>query len=161
MLAVITAASVLVTTLTVLQARKNVLVPDYALPGEESNAQTIPGDRGDKMESEEGGGGVNLTYSDKVKISLQEETASLMFANPGRSNHSVMLQIVIQDQTVVQSGLLLPGKQVTSLDLPDGAADMLSPGGYQGSFVIMYFDPNSGEKAMITTQIPITITVET
>jgi hypothetical protein len=36
---------------------------------------------------------------------------------------------------------------------------MLSPGGYKGSFSVFYYDPSSGEKAMVNTEIPILVTV--
>ena len=82
-----------------------------------------------------------------------------MFANPGKSNQNVVVQIVIQDQVIVQSGTILPGRQVTALDLLDGAASMLTPGGYDGNFSILYYHPESGEKAIVNTEIPIHIEV--
>ena len=36
---------------------------------------------------------------------------------------------------------------------------MLSPGGYEGKFIVLYYDPDSGEKAMVNTEIPITVNV--
>ena len=101
-----------------------------------------------------------MSYSDQVSIELQNETAFLYFANPGRSNQNMVIQIVIQDQVIVQSGTLTPGKQVMKLDLLAGAANKLSPGGYHGKFVILYYDPATGEKAMLSTDIPIQITVK-
>ena len=59
----------------------------------------------------------------------------------------------------MQSGRLRPGNQVTSLDLLDGAANQLAAGGYDGKFVVLYYDQQSGEKAMIHTEIPVTVTV--
>ena len=43
-----------------------VLAPDYAPVEEESNAQAIEDDSGEKLEAEEGGGAVSLTYSNEV-----------------------------------------------------------------------------------------------
>lgn len=40
-----------------------VLAPDYAPVEEESNAQAIEDDSDEKLEAEEGGGAVSLTYS--------------------------------------------------------------------------------------------------
>ena len=70
-----------------------------------------------------------------------------------------MLQIVVQDEIIVQSGLLKPGNQVTALELLDGAAGKLSAGGYEGKFAVLYYDPDTGEKAVVNTEIPVTITV--
>lgn len=135
------------------------LAPDYAPQEEEQNAETIPNDTGEKMENPEGGGSVSLTYSREVSIDLSDETAALLFANPGKSNQDMVLQIVIQDTVIVQSGTLKPGNQVTSLDLLDGAAKKLSAGTYEGNFNVLYYNPETGEKAIVNTEIPVTITV--
>lgn len=135
------------------------LAPDYAPQEEEQNAETIPNDTGEKMENPEGGGSVSLTYSREVSIDLSDETATLLFANPGKSNQNMVLQIVIQDTVIVQSGTLKPGNQVTALDLLDGAAKKLSAGTYEGNFNVLYYNPETGEKAIVNTEIPITITV--
>ena len=135
------------------------LAPDYAPQEEEQNAETIPNDTGEKMENPEGGGSVSLTYSREVSIDLSDETATLLFANPGKSNQDMVLQIVIQDTVIVQSGTLKPGNQVTALDLLDGAAKKLSAGTYEGNFNVLYYNPENGEKAIVNTEIPITITV--
>lgn len=136
-----------------------ILAPDYAPQDTEEHAQKIPNDNSEKVESEEGGGSVSLTYSNKVTIDLSDAKASLMFANPGKSNQNMVVQIVIQNEVIVQSGTILPGHQVVELDLLDDAASKLSTGGYDGNFAIFYYHPDSGEKAIVNTEIPIQITV--
>ena len=92
-------------------------------------------------------------------IDLSRKDAALLFANPGRSNQDMVLQIVIQDRVIVQSGRIVPGNQVTELDLTGDSAALLQPGGYEGSFLVFYYDRVSGEKALVNTEIPITVTV--
>lgn len=135
------------------------LAPDYAPQEQEQHAETIPGDTSEKLNSPEGGGSVSLTYSRDVTIDLESKSATLLFANPGKSNQDIVLQIVIQDTVVVQSGLLKPGNQVTTLELRNDAAKKLSGGIYEGNFNVLYYDPITGEKAILNTEIPITITV--
>lgn len=135
------------------------LTPDYAPQEEERHAQTIPNDSGEKLEQPEGGGSVSLTYSRDITISLGDKTAALLFANPGKSNQDMVLQIVIQDTVIVQSGTLKPGNQVTTLDLLDGAEKKLSAGTYEGNFNVLYYNQETGEKAIVNTEIPITIVV--
>ena len=128
---------------------------------QEPAAESIPGDSGEKLESPEGGGSVSLTYSRDVTIDLSDGTATLYFANPGRSNQDMVLQVVIRDNVIVQSGTLAPGNQVQSLTLLQDAAAMLSPGSYEGNFTVLYYDPDTGEKAMNRyTYSPLTITVQ-
>ena len=137
-----------------------ILAPDYAPRETEALAQTIPNDNGEKMQSQEGGGSVNLTYSNEVSIDLSDERAFLMFANPGKSNQDMVLQIVIRDEVIVQSGTIQPGQQVTELNLLEGEAAKLTTGGYDGKFTILYYHPDSAEKAMVNTEIPIRIEVK-
>ncbi len=103
-------------------SRRVAIVPDYAPQDEEVNAEEIPDDNGEKMELPEGGGSVSLTYAREVNIDLSEKSVSLLFANPGKSNQDIVLQLEIQDNVVVQSGTLSPGKQVTRLDLSEESA---------------------------------------
>ena len=135
------------------------LAPDYAPQEMEQHAETIPNDSGDKLDKPEGGGSVSLTYSNKVTVDLSDKMAALYFANPGKSNQDMVLQIAIQDTVILQSGTLKPGNQVKLLDLLEGAEEMLSPGGYEGKFIVLYYDPDTGEKAMVNTEIPITVNV--
>lgn len=136
-----------------------VLTPDHA-PKEEEMVEKIPNDSGEKMESPEGGGSVSLTYSENVTISLKDEKAQLLFANPGKSNQDMVIQILIEDTVVVQSGTLKPGNQVTALNLLDGVSKKLSIGGYEGKFNILYYDQSSGERAIVNTEIPINIEIK-
>lgn len=135
------------------------LTPDYAPIEEEQNAEAIPDDGGEKLEAPQGGGSVSISYSTEVSISLTDETASLYFANPGKSTQDMVVQVVIQDTILVQSGTLKPGNQVTSLSILEGAANQLSTGGYNGKLVILFYDETTGEKAVVNTEIPVTITV--
>ena len=136
-----------------------VLSPDYAPREEEPCAEEIPDDSGEKLTSPEGGGSVSITYSRDVAVDLGDRRAALHFANPGKSNLDMVVQIVIRDNVIVQSGTLKPGKQVDSLELLDGAEEQLTAGTYEGAFNVLYYDPESGEKAVVNTEIPIQITV--
>lgn len=156
----VTLAAVCVTIWALFfRAPARVLSPDYAPVETEKYAEEIPNDTSQQAKSEEGGGSVSLTYSNQVSIDLSDAEAELMFANPGRSNQDMVLQIVIQETVIVQSGTLKPGHQVMVLDLLPDAAEKLSPGGYDGKFAIYYYSPDNGEKAIVNTEIPIKIDV--
>ena len=136
-----------------------VLAPDYAPRQVEENAEPIGDDGDEKLEQPEGGGAVGLTYAKEVGINLSEKSASLLFANPSKSNQDMILQLVIDDVVILQSGRLEPGNRVSVLKLLDGAEKRLAAGGYDGKFVVLYYDRTSGEKAMINTEIPVNVTV--
>lgn len=136
-----------------------VLAPDYAPQQIEEHAEPFTDDsNGEKLQQQQGGGAVSLTYSKDITVDLSEKTVKLMFANPNKSNQDIMLQIVVKDTVIVQSGLLEPGYQVTELDLFDDIK--LSDGIYEGKVVVLYYQTDTSEKAMLNTEIPVTITVE-
>lgn len=137
-----------------------ILTPDYAPQKIEQNQEPIANDSNEKMNVEKGGGAVSISYSDKVTVDLSDKKATLNFANPNKSTQDMVIQIVIQDQILVQSGKLTPGNKVSVLDLLNGAEKKLLPGGYEGKFTILYYDPNTGEKAVVNTEIPISVTVQ-
>ncbi len=136
-----------------------VLNPDYAPRDPEENAEPIGDDGDQKLEQPEGGGAVSLTYAKQVSISLSQKSASLLFANPTKSNQDMVLQLVIDDVVIFQSGKLMPGNKVSTLKLPDGIEERLAAGGYDGKFVVFYYDCKSGERAIINTEIPVSVTV--
>lgn len=135
-----------------------VLAPDYAPVEEDANAKDIEGEADeDKMEADEGGGAVSMSYQKEVSISLAEQKATLLFQNPSKSVNDMVLQLVIvssdgEETVIAQSGTLKPGKQVEELDLIKDAAT-LSEGTYNGKFNILYYDPDSREKAIINGSI--------
>lgn len=139
------------------------LAPDYAPQETEEHMETIPGDTGGSAETPDssgGGGSVSLTYTREVTIDLSDKTAAMLFGNPGKSNQDMVIQIVIQDVVIAQSGTLTPGHQIRNLDLLENAEKLLQPGVYEGKFNVLYYHPETGEKAIVNTEIPVTITVQ-
>ncbi len=141
------------------QTEPSLLAPDYAPQELERNAEELDEGEVEKLEAPSGGGAVTLIYQDVVTIDLSDETVSLLYGNPGESTMNIVLQIIIQDQLVAQSGRLEPGNQVTVLDMEDGAVARLEPGGYEGKFVVSFYDAETGEKSALNTEIPLTVTV--
>ena len=135
-----------------------IIAPDR-VPEQESNAERIEDDADDKNDAPENGGAVSLTFSKDVSVNLTDKKISLYFANPQRSTHNVVLQIIIRDNLIAQSGTISPGNQVNELKLIDNAEKMLAKGGYDGKFVVHYYDVESGEKAVLNTEIPVNVKV--
>ena len=141
------------------RTNKTVLAPDYAPQDEEPSAEAIPDDDTEKLEQPEGGGAVSLSYSREVSVDLSAGTAELYFANPGRSNQDIVLQVLVQNNVIIQSGTIKPGKQITEINLLENTGEMLEAGGYEGTFVVLYYDSDTREKAVVNTEIPVSITV--
>lgn len=157
-LVVIAAAAVAVSIWAVwFRDTMPVSTPDYAPQQIESNAQPIDEKDTAKLEQQERGGAVSLTYSNKASLSLSTRETSLMFQNPTKSNQDMKIEIAIDNKTIVESGRLEPGYKVDKL--ADADIDKLSVGTYEGKFIVSYYDAASGEKAIVNTEIPLTITV--
>ena len=132
---------------------------DYAPQQIEQNDKPIPSEGSDeKPANPSGGGSVSLTYSDQVTLSLSKKEAALVFQNPARSNQDMTVEIVIDGKTIVKSGCLKPGYKVDTLSGVD--TDRLSAGAYEGKFLVSYYNSETGEKAVVNTEIPIVITVK-
>ena len=141
------------------QPEVSVLAPDYAPQDIEQNAEDMGDSSKDKLDAPEGGGSVNLMFQDKVTIDLSDNAATLYYGNPSESTQDVLLQIVVQDTLIAQSGRIIPGNQVKKLNLADGAKKTLQTGGYDGKLVLSFYNPETGEKATVNTEIPVKITV--
>jgi len=132
---------------------------DYAPQQVDRNA--VPMDGGgsdeDKLENPEGGGAVSLTYSKDVALDLNTKEAGILFQNPSKSNQDMALQLVIDGKVIAQSEKLPVGYKLSKLTGVD--TDKLTAGIYEGKFIILYYDAGTGEKAIVNTEIPVTITV--
>lgn len=162
LLLLITIASVAITVATLLKP-STVQAPDFAPQTVDDNADKMEDEDGDKMETQEGGGAISLTYSTQVEVDLEDGQAHILFQNPTRSTQDVVLQLVVgegdQETLVAQSQLIPAGYSLDNLELEEPV--LLTQGGYEGEFRVLCYDPDSGEKAVVNTVIPVDITVQT
>ncbi len=142
-----------------LRFRTPTLAPDYAPPKEDSHATEIEGDDENKLEKPEGGGAIGMTYLRDVTVDLSEKRVYLLYQNPGRSNSDVMVQVVVQDVVIAQSGRIEPGKQIQRIDLLPGTARLLEEGGYDAQLAVFFYDPVTAERSLLQTQGEVYLTV--
>ena len=106
-----------------------------------------------------GGGTVSLTYSDAASIDLAAGQVTLLFANPEKSGWDASVRLVVGDSEAARSELLTPGEQVTQLPLLEGAKKDLTAGSRSGTLKVSFYHPQTGAKAMLDAEIPVTVTV--
>ncbi len=162
-LTVIAITAVAITIATLSANAKPVIAPEFAPQQTDENAQALVSESDtDKMDHEEGGGAVSLTYSNEVTINLDSNEIKLLFQNPSRSTQDVVLQLIVvsgdTEVVIAQSEKLPPGYMLQTMGLLDTAT--LSAGTYAGRFNVLYYNPETGERAIVNTNIPITITVK-
>ena len=137
-----------------------VLNPDYAAKDPEENAEQMEGEEGgEKLDAPSGGGAVTLIYGKTVDIDLSENKATFLIVNPTESTEYLVAEIVIQNQVFAQSGAIKPGYRVTELDLVEGATEMLREGGYDGKIVLYMYNSETDERAILNSEILVTVTV--
>ena len=133
--------------LGVLFCRKKPQTTDTA-PAPESSVSTS-----------DGGGTVSLTYSDAAGIDLTAGQVTLLFANPEKSAWDASVRLVVGDSEAARSELLTPGEQVTQLPLLEGAKKDLTAGSRSGTLKVSFYHPQTGARAMLDAEIPVTVTV--
>ena len=104
-------------------------------------------------------GTVSLTYSDAAGIDLTAGQVTLLFANPEKSGWDATVCLVVGEREAARSDLLAPGEQVTQLALLDGAEKDLTAGSCSGTLKVSFYHPQTGAKAMLDAEIPVTVTV--
>lgn len=134
---------------------------DFA-PKLDSTAEQME-DTGEKMDAPEGGGAVSLTYSTAVTISMKDRTAQILFENPSKSTKDTALQLTVkgqkegQESVIAESELIPAGYKLSQMKLNDDVE--LETGKYEGNLNVLYYDSETGEKEVVDTKIPVTLTV--
>ena len=136
-----------------------VLSPDIAPSKTDKYAEPMNDGSQGTMETPEGGGAASLAYIKNIAIDLSTEKARMMFGNPSKSNQDIIVQLIVQDTVIAQSGLINPGNKVTTLDLVPKIKHSLSEGTYIGKYLVLFYDRETGEKEIVTTEIAVNITV--
>lgn len=138
-------------------------VPESAPEQLEPNQTPMQGEDGtgtkENATDKDGGFLVGLSYNEEVIISIRSQKASLYYGNRGGSKQDAIVRLVVQEQVLAQSGRLTPGNEVQTLDLVEGAVSRLSKGSYEGEIQVFYYDPDTGERSMLNTVIPVTVQV--
>ena len=134
-----------------------IIDPDHPLPTEDPNAQTVPDEGHEhKAESADGGGSVSMIYTLSVELQLSTGEADIYFRNPGVSNHDIALVLYVvsgeEEYPIAQSGLVKAGNELKKMTVLEDTVQ-LSAGTYSGKFKVLYYDPLTGEKAMVEPEI--------
>lgn len=160
-LLLITITSLGVAVYTLLSNKdKEVIAPDYAKPEIEENAEPFGNsEKQEKENPERGSGSVDIIYEKDINIDLSENKVYLVFGNPEKSNHDILIQLIVKDLLISESGMIQSGNRVKELELQNDVKNKLIPGQYEGEIRAYFYNPVSAEKAIIDVKIPILIIV--
>ena len=140
---------------------ENSLKPDYASGIIDTNAikeDTVPKNK----EYKDGGGSVNLKFSNVVEVDSSAKTAKLYFKNPGTSSEEIVLKLIIRkdDEDIIlgTSDMIPAGYAIYKMDLDN--ISMLSVGGYDGILKVIYYNEKTKAKEMVDSEIKVKIEVK-
>jgi hypothetical protein len=127
------------------------IVPDYPPQATDPNQSPMDNDPGGTLETEDGGAGVNLTYTATATVDLSEGIVTLYYANPSKSTQDMVVSLVLDSGDVVlcRSQRITAGNQIRELPLEESAREALDLGGYNARYVVGCYDPNTNEKAVV------------
>ena len=159
---------IMVTTVLVAQLIGNpkppvVIHPDHPLPEIDPDIEVLPDDD-EKVNSEGGGGFVSMVYTKDVTVSLSTNKAKIFYQNPNKSNHSVVLELYLvssdTEYFLGRTGLIPAGNAIYQIDVTERDANIRA-GIYTGLYRTFYYDPITGERAALSsdiTQIKVSVT---
>ncbi len=158
-LMVITAVSVCVAVyFAVFYKGKEVISPDFMPVEQDKKVEKIVGEKDtSKMEKEEGGGAVTVICKDEAVLRLGTGKIEMYYQNPSRSTSAVVVQLIIGDTVIAQSGSIKPGYELDEMEFLDNTE--LSVGGYRGALKILYYDEETNEKSIVESVIEADIIV--
>lgn len=133
---------------------KRSLRPDYT-PAQ-LQAAAIDGRVLHEQQSEWG----PVQYSEEILIDLSDKSISLNFVNPEGSGQELNLQLCVGEDPIIQSWKLQPGDAVTEMELLYRLDRQLTPGGYEGKFVVIAYELVSGEENLENLEIPVILQVQ-
>ena len=162
LLAMIAVATVLIIGL-LSNPKPPVINPDHPLPDIDPDIEVLPDDD-EKVNSEGGGGFVSMVYTKDVTVSLSTNKAKIFYQNPNKSNHSVVLELYLvssdTEYFLGRTGLIPAGNAIYQIDVTERDANIRA-GIYTGLYRTFYYDPITGERAALSsdiTQIKVSVT---
>lgn len=139
-----------------LTRERQVIPALNPLPPKDSSVVPIESDQTSKSDHEVGGGSMTLSYSFEAKLSLSTGKIAVVFQNPFASSHYGQLELVVvsggQEVMIAQSGSIPPGTGLYEMTFNPNSA-VLSPGSYEALYRIGFFDPETGERAVVQTEL--------
>lgn len=146
-----------------------VLEPDYPVIDDDIHAKPT-NDNETKLDVSENGGAVAVAWSGDVRYDRATEMLTLRYSNPSKSTQAVVVQAIVYGDTdettgqkteylLAESGVLRPGFYLDSIPGCLDSSVTLSTGTYSGLLRIYFYNPNTGERAIVNTEIPLQIKV--
>ncbi|MBE6113908.1 MAG: hypothetical protein E7191_02400 [Erysipelotrichaceae bacterium] len=120
-------------------------------------------DKPEVTPSSSGGGSVSMVFTKGVTVSLSSDTSEIYYQNPDTSDHNAVLELYIVSDGVEyfigKTGVIPPGNALYEMSIAERDAK-ISTGVYMGLFRVSFYNPVTGERAPLQSDITeVTVTV--
>ncbi|MBR2336123.1 MAG: hypothetical protein IKA62_07880 [Clostridia bacterium] len=153
--AAIIAAVAIILALITAPAPPAPPAPDNPLPVIDPNVVPNEDDTSEKKPIDSGGS-VSLIYTKKAELNLTAEIAKIYYKNPNSSSHDTVIELyIVSDGNTYflgRSGRVPAGYTIQELSLAEREVE-LKAGQYEGLYKIYFYNPETGEKAILDTNI--------
>lgn len=138
-------------------SKTGVLLPDFSLL--ENDPYAFPSGQNTSQTD----GAIALAYSNKISYHVDENLVSLLYTNNSASTSAAVLQIIGyasdgSEYLLAQSGMIKPGYSLNALECVKKVK--LDSGSHAGIMRVLFYDEARGERAVVTTDIPVAIFVQ-
>ena len=138
-------------------APPEIVEPENPLPAVDPFVTPMEDDTSSKVVSESGGGSIRIKFAGPVHIYLSENRAAITYSNPNASNHDVAVELYLKDGDnneyfLGRSGLVPAGNTLNQISVADRKVE-IKEGDYTGRIYVHSYDPVTGEKAVVVTDI--------
>ncbi|MBQ9987014.1 MAG: hypothetical protein IJP28_01420 [Erysipelotrichales bacterium] len=168
LLALIIGATILIGWLFANPKPPVVIEPDNPQPSVDPGIVEIDPisplpDEPDVTPSSSGGGSVSMVFTKGVTVSLSSDTSEIYYQNPDTSDHNAVLELYIVSDGVEyfigKTGVIPPGNALYEMSIAERDAK-ISTGVYMGLFRVSFYNPVTGERAPLQSDITeVTVTV--
>ena len=130
--------------------------PFNIMPDTDISAERDENDKEEEYRPIEEGGYISMEYRIKATLTQSTGKIKMYFKNPGRSNHNVAVALYVlngeDEYLIATSGVIKPGYKLTELDYK-GENIILSEGVYNCKYLVSYYNPQTGERALVESEI--------
>ena len=134
------------------------IVPDFPLPATDPNIEEVDSNvktsQADVPKDKSGSAG--LVYTLSADATLSTKRVAMMIENPAASNQALTIELLIvsngKEYSIAKSGLVTAGTRLKTMNLNLQNLS-LSEGIYTGLYRINFYNPASGEKALVQSEL--------
>ena len=106
---------------------------------------------------------IEFRFNETIHIDRNTGYCYLNFENPSYAQNTMVIYFAAEDEErtiMARSGAVTPGHKLDYLELEDAGYDIINSGVRTGVVVLVAYDSETSEKAMVNTELPVRIVLD-